>query len=620
MPTVRQRAKAAAKPQKKAVKPVLTNPHVIQWPQLSQPAQAQIESSLWQLLTPLAHAREHQYEQASKDSPVESPPQASTSKLVIEATGLSEQDMATDPSMPIPEDDDLTQRPKLPSTNEEASSAEPASKPTLSKRAKHREYLRKKVEKRDEHLKPGTHELNLRSGKSVQVPDRQQPERFMRKLRLDKGKALETRPSICDAMVIGLNAVTRYLEDSIDAGRRHLAGLPPIAHTSTLTAKDDLRLFVPAPNRGTRRDRRALKERLHPKSKLEKAQSKRNRVLDNLTDMPPYLIVPRDEPALVFVLQDMQSRLKKAIRTPTQETYLYIIDKLLPILTSNASDASDEAGEVDMASTLATPAEAGSAYIPTDYIIDLLFPHVRPIGDGRDHSILLSLFSRFDPEWFRLWNARRQAMSRLGQIGKSMQQPGVLAEKSVPTIFRRPIQLLFVAKGDINPLHIAQHLLTAVAAYNSLNIARQAAGESKEKSASETADNLHDIYLVPLGKGAEQKLAGLLALRRVSVLAFSHNDTPEYKKLVELVKTHLSKPLAADWLIPAVNSLMHVSAQPGNLVSTHIKLLQTTMPADIKALRAEKLGEKKRKREEARDRAASDKESKKARKEITEAG
>lgn len=65
---------------------------------------------------------------------------------------------------------------------------------------------------------------------------------------------------------------------------------------------------------------------------------------------------------------------------------------------------------------------------------------------------------------------------------------------------------------------------------------------------------------------------------------------------------------------------MHVSAQPGNLVSTHIKLLQTTMPADIKALRAEKLGEKKRKREEARDRAASDKESKKARKEITEAG
>lgn len=86
----------------------------------------------------------------------------------------------------------------------------------------------------------------------------------------------------------------------------------------------------------------------------------------------------------------------------------------------------------------------------------------------------------------------------------------------------------------------------------------------------------------------------------------------EYKKLVDLVKVHLGQPLSAEWLIPAVNGHGQVFVQQGQLVPTHIKYLQTTTPVDVKALRAEKLNLKKRKREEARDRAATENASKKA--------
>lgn len=87
----------------------------------------------------------------------------------------------------------------------------------------------------------------------------------------------------------------------------------------------------------------------------------------------------------------------------------------------------------------------------------------------------------------------------------------------------------------------------------------------------------------------------------------------EFKKLVDLVKVHLGQPLSAEWLIPAVNGLGQLFVQQGQLVPTHIKYAQTTTPVDVKALRAEKLNLKKRKREEARDRAATENTSKKAR-------
>lgn len=489
-------------------------------PELSQPAQAQIEASLWQLLNPVAEAREHQYDGQADDMVTDPSPLASTSKLVLD-----------EPTSSLPDTvscaDEVTSSPKAGSygtstgsTNEEPS-ADPVRRPApMSKRAKHRERLRKKVEKRDAHLAPGLHEISLRSGKNVQIPDRPQPEGFLRKLHLDKRQAMKNRPAICDSMVIGLNAVTRYLEESVDGGRRELAGLPPVPRISDPTAKDNLRLFIPTPTRGTRRDRRALRERLHPRSKADKLIDKRNRVLDSLQDMPPYLLVPSSEPALIFAMQDMRSRLETAIRTPSESGYLSIINELLPLAEDSASTG-EGASEADMAGTEAPSANQAMAKLPTDHIIELLLTNDRSIVEDRDRSMLLSLFSRFDPEWFRLWNLRRQAMARIGQIDRLGRQAVKLHEKSMPVVKSRPLQLIFVAKADINPLQLVQHLLTAVGALNSLNIAKRRLQNTNAGETSGSSVLTTDIYLVPLSKGAEQKLAGLLALRRVSVLAFT---------------------------------------------------------------------------------------------------
>lgn len=468
----------------------------------------------------MAEAREHQYDGQPDDMVTDPSPLASTSKLVLDVPTSTLPDIVSAADEIRSSSKSGSQNTATSSTNEEPSGDSVKRLGPMSKRAKHREHLRKKVEKRDAHLAPGLHEISLRSGKNVQIPDRPQPEGFLRKLHLDKRQALKNCPAICDTMVIGLNAVTRYLEESIDGGRRELAGLPPAPRISDPTAKDNLRLFIPTPTRGTRRDRRALRERLHPRSKADKLIVKRNRVLDSLQDMPPYLLVPNSEPALVFAMQDMRSRLEKAVRTPSEHRYLSIINELLPLVEDSASTG-DGASEADMAGAEALSTSQAMAKLPTEQIIELLLTNDRSIVEDRDRSLLLSLFSRFDPEWFRLWNLRRQAMARIGQIDRLGRQAVKLDEKSMPAVKNRPLQVIFVAKADINPLQLVQHLLTAVGALNSLNIAKRKLRNMETGGTSGSTVPATDIYLVPLSKGAEQKLAGLLALRRVSVLAFT---------------------------------------------------------------------------------------------------
>lgn len=91
------------------------------------------------------------------------------------------------------------------------------------------------------------------------------------------------------------------------------------------------------------------------------------------------------------------------------------------------------------------------------------------------------------------------------------------------------------------------------------------------------------------------------------------NETPEYAKLLTLVQAHLPQLLSADWLIPATNHLLPVQIQHGNLVPTHLKHLQTTSPADVKAVRIEKQSERKRKRQTAQERTENKERAKKAR-------
>lgn len=554
---------------------------------------------------------------------VNAPPQASTSRTTLDtpdaASGSDHPVVSPIEGIAVP--DSATA-----DANVNEILPEPAKPVVLSKRAKHRAHLRKKIEQRDVHLAPDMHELKLRSGKAVQVPNRPQPDAFIRKIRLDKGKAMASRPQICDSLVIGLNAVTRYLEETLDAARCELAGLPPTesASHSNRTAKDNLRLFIPTPYHGTRRDRRALKATLDPDAKLKKRQTSRTNMSNNLPEMPPYLTVPRREPALMCALEDMRARFGKiGVPNSSESAFLKITQDISFCLDAN--DSSEESvGHDDKLSPKNGTYIGEHSHINTEIVQALVYATSSAVSENRDRSILLSLLARFDPEWFRLWNRRTQTLARAHSI--TVDNSSKLS-KSITTFWkapRKPLQLVFVAKGDINPLHLVQHLLTSVTANNSLNIARRKAAKEADATATEiSADNIReyqDIYLVTLSKGAEEKLAGLLALRRVSVLAFTvsiqcmlafrlttdtvsrqPNDSPEYNKLVTLVQAHLPQPLSADWLIPAINAANTSSSNQGNLVPAHVKHLQTTAPTDIKALRADRQGEKKRKRQAAQE-------------------
>lgn len=392
-----------------------------------------------------------------------------------------------------------------------------------SKRAKHRARLRKNLEMRDAHLTPDMHELHLRSGKSVQISNRTHPEASIRKLRLDKRRAIKMRPAICDSLVIGLNAVTRYLEESVALRRRQLAGLPPSpVFPAESTAKNNLRLFIPAPNHGTRRDRRVLKERMHPDAKARKAKATRNNLLDNVPEMPPYLSVPQSDPALTCALQDICSRVSaRQIPTPIETMLLSVVNQVLVCLESDDNGTASLA-EGDNPMGEASTTSDNISLVDTDMVQMILGASGR-VTDDRDRSILVSLLMRSDPEWFRIRNAREQAWGKI----KTLERPGfslpTQISSSVPSAPKKNMQLVFVAKADINPLQLVQHLLTSVAAHNSLNTAMRAVRNNE--NASDTAETgqqpLEDVYLVPLSKGAEEKLAGLLALRRVSVLAFT---------------------------------------------------------------------------------------------------
>lgn len=525
MSTVRQRAKAAVKPDKKVVKPVLTNSLTIGWyveagvcysdsansssihrPELSKPAQAQIETALWELLKPVAQIREEQYHSASNESAEQMPPQASTSRVTLDMPARP-----NDPEAPAPEKSVAVQDVPLPV--DDAADPSVDSERAMSKRAKRRAKVRQQVEERDAHLPPSVHEIHLRSDRLVQIPDRLHPDGFLRKLRLDADKAITTRPAICDAMVIGLNAVTRSLEEAVDNSRRRLAGLPIIASSGKVSSQDNLRLFIPSPSRGTRRDRRALRERLHPTSRSSKYASRAKKLLSRLPESPVHISVPRNEPSLVSALESVLHSSKLSQQTSEDKMLEIAVTALLN--TVRGESPPNNASDMKVDEATANSRENASVRIPSSDIEKLLLADKPSVTDPHDRHLLLSLFTRFNPNYFRTEQDRFQ---KLRSIARYKLLAKAAAEiDDTPPVEKKPLRLVFVAKEDINPLRIAEHLLITVAAQNSLNMAKRR--DFRDDSDSSGIND--DVYLVPLGKGAEEKMAKLLGLRRVSVLAFT---------------------------------------------------------------------------------------------------
>lgn len=100
------------------------------------------------------------------------------------------------------------------------------------------------------------------------------------------------------------------------------------------------------------------------------------------------------------------------------------------------------------------------------------------------------------------------------------------------------IDLIFVCKPDINPPSLVAHLPTTVAAANG---AQQALDEAQKDGIEQETTTTNrpkssSVYLIPLDIGAEQKLADVLALRRVAAIGLS------VRSLSLLLFSHLFPP------------------------------------------------------------------------------
>ena len=454
-----------------------------------------------------------------------------------------------------------------------------------------------RLERQNASLPSGTHQLNLRSGRQLNIPHNfVVPDKYRPHLLLNKAAALDARPLICDSLVVGVNAVTRKLEQEIEDARRALANLPELDRQASKKHKQDsLRFFVPAPNLSTRKQRREMRRNLYPSPKRKATQAKRARrkgLSNVLIQVPEFLEgVPRKDVVLQFALQDLVDEIEAKIQAHLPSGLIAALKVTLDALhilsaclegdrDKTNSDSVQDAGfmdlhDPDLSATLNTvPVSGDTVELPKEALKAVLFvPDSSDFLSASGRSILTSLLMRHDSRWFSLRNkvqsqstetdpknisrnrariasniARSEARKKKKRPRRRPLSAAVPSHVPAPApgleriaSVTRPLQLVFVAKEDINPLEIVQHLLTATAARNSVNVAlgRQAEitpirgirtkdavpAETPHVEANDVTDAeeraYQDLYIVPLGKGAETRLANLLGIRRVSVIGFT---------------------------------------------------------------------------------------------------
>ncbi|MBW0522499.1 hypothetical protein O181_062214 [Austropuccinia psidii MF-1] len=144
------------------------------------------------------------------------------------------------------------------------------------------------------------------------------------------------------------------------------------------------------------------------------------------------------------------------------------------------------------------------------------------------------------------------------------------------------ISLIFVCTGDLNPLSLVEHLLPTVASLNRQRCLKKGADGSKLPHPL--------IYLIPLMKGAEKRIALALGVKRAATVALPQNITGInnlHKMAQDLVKPLISGSLAS-------NSESVPSLIPGlPWIPTHVKHYKTTAPTDLRKAKLEKAQRKK---------------------------
>lgn len=389
---------------------------------------------------------------------------------------------------------------------------------------------------------PPTHDLKLKSGKVVSVPDFTEPAKFAPKKRKLHPSAppepIPEEPEILSHLVLGINGVTKCLEQLIRQKRRQALGLPAEVDQSGVEGQ----------KQKTKRERKAAVEAV--RRKLAASSKKKEK--------PARIKLPGSDSAVYAYL-----------RTLAEETQSTTTQTGPPALLQNAQSDYPPFGLNNTAVFPARPTKKGTKSSPhptgamwaslrpvleasdPKYCLQQLRSDERPpdrapgttreariaevamILQGIENNIVAGLTTLEDAK-SRLRNMLRKytiptcqasIKARLETINERIrsngQEPGpdptLDKEEELPQAATESqavgepdsIRLLFVCLPDLNPPSLVSHLLSLACSANGL-LAR---GKDTEEEIEQSG-----MYVIQLNKGADAELAKALGIGHAAVV------------------------------------------------------------------------------------------------------
>ncbi|KAM0756526.1 hypothetical protein T439DRAFT_376701 [Meredithblackwellia eburnea MCA 4105] len=453
-----------------------------------------------------------------------------------------------------------------------------------------------------------TRPVTLRSTKVVNIPTKTDPSSKDPK----PIPPCTPRPRILDHLSIGINEVTRALESRIRWGRWELGDQS--AAPSTCQTSDS----------GLTTSKQSSQARRKPKRPT----------MRNLDPLKPTSIVTHQRPSwrfLTYVAPKPTSTVLPPYLLPPSQTSPFF--RMLLNSRQKELNAKKVKDRPLMKELLRTSKAQGRADLLLDVIKEDRVKELRDLGMARNTK--LNKRKKLARKWVKegktasLENEGTKdedgiAMDEDGQGASELehndgtgdtQEEGLEEEEEEdPSKLVPMIDLIFVCKPDINPPSLVDHLTTMSAAANGVNDALSIRIQHEKEHVGTEMDVErpnktvpspiqrplpHSVLLIPLDMGAELLLSDILGIRRVAAVGVS-SLAPNAVPLLEVVKRHIT-PLQAPWLVP---QLLHPSIPqvPHQLIPTHIKHLRTTGPVDTRAANAESKVRRKAQKERARKR------------------
>ncbi|KAL8283187.1 hypothetical protein RQP46_005965 [Phenoliferia psychrophenolica] len=588
--SVRAKSKAGAgagdASRKTVFRPVLDNPHVVQWPPLSAPIRKLILDELISLLeTPLApddlpiadwRLQEHARRRGRTHG---------AGKGKGKATGDA-----------APADNGGGAKGRAAATAPKAGPSTVSTPTTPSDPS-------------------STHSLALRSNLVVNVPDyvdKPQPARA-------PAPKPPPRPQLLNHLTIGINEVTRALESRIRWGRWELgdpsaapgggaAAAAASAATGSATATT-----APPPKRRRRQHSKhpaaiLTLDPLHPISAVTLQRPSYRFLFHSLpkpsTRLPPYLLPPSEtNPFFRMLANEHSFKLKKPrVKDVALDESLAGFNKrnvqfalLEDVMKDDHTklareklakailEAPSRAKKVPAAKKGAAKAKAAKDVAPK--VASPALPEADAEALPEDDAEAVTATPA-------VTLASGDPLGTTDATAKEDEEPDWVSM----------IDIVFVCKPDINPPSLVEHLPNMVAAANGVMEATKSAlqaddppvastssmdvdaaeGDADDEATSKVSRPAqHGVFLVQLDLGAELRLGDVLALRR--------SLTAGAGPLLALIQQHV-QPLSAPWLIPHVSNPVPrsnpASREPRQLIETHVKHLRTTAPKDPKQANA----------------------------------